>query len=53
MKKINFNEDDLIYGIVCNGSVIAMFMNIPDRDDVLSFLKDKYDDCNFTEFERN
>jgi hypothetical protein len=44
--------NDLIYGIVCNGSVIAMFMNTVDRDDVLSFLADRYDDCKFTEFNK-
>jgi hypothetical protein len=53
MKKVIFNEDDLIYGIVCNGRVIAMFMNVVDRDDVLGFLADRYEDCDFTMFDKN
>jgi len=44
---MSYKEYDLPYMIVCKNEVIARFKNIPDRDDCLSFLQDRYEDYKF------
>jgi hypothetical protein len=49
MKKQIIDEHELfMFGIVCDKQVIATFKNDQDRDDCIAFLKDRYEDCDFS-----
>ena len=39
------------YKIMCNGIVIAIFINEHDRDICMELLAEKYNDCEFTKFD--
>lgn len=51
MKKIKYHEGTLDYLIIIKrkdgNAVVARFDTNMDRDDCLSFLQDRYDDCIF------
>ena len=46
-KKIEVKRDELIYGIVTGGKVVAVFTDAHDRDECMDCLAETYDDVLF------